>query len=46
VVASLLVVGLSVRASDPRWSPLLAKWVLIAAAILSAVPLVVSVSGR
>ena len=46
VVASLLVVGLSVRASDPRRSPLLAKWVLIAAAILSAVPLVVSVSGR
>jgi hypothetical protein len=46
VVASLLVVGLSVRASDPRWSPQLAKWVLIAAAILSAVPLVVSVSGR
>jgi 4-hydroxybenzoate polyprenyltransferase len=46
VVASLLVISLSARPSDPRWSPVLAKWVLIAAAILSAVPLVVSVSGR
>ena len=46
LAASLLVASLSARASDPRWSPLLGKWVLIAAAILSALPLVVSASGR
>jgi 4-hydroxybenzoate polyprenyltransferase len=46
IVASLLVVGLSARASDIRWSPVLGKWALIAAAVLSAVPLVVSASGR
>jgi 4-hydroxybenzoate polyprenyltransferase len=46
LAASLLVASLSATVSDPRWSPLLAKWVLIAAAILSALPLVVSASGR
>lgn len=46
IVASLLVVGLSSRVSGKSWSPLLAKWVLIAAAGLSAIPLVVYASGR
>ncbi len=46
IAASLLVVSLSSRVSGNRRSLLLAKWVLIAAAVLSAVPLVVSASGR
>jgi 4-hydroxybenzoate polyprenyltransferase len=46
ILASLLVVGLSSSVSGNRSSPQLAKWVLIAAAALSAVPLVVSASGR
>jgi 4-hydroxybenzoate polyprenyltransferase len=46
IAASLLVVSLSARISTSRWSSVLAKWLLIAAAGLSAVPLVVSASGR
>jgi 4-hydroxybenzoate polyprenyltransferase len=46
IAASLLVGALSSGVSGNRWSPLLAKWVLIAAAVLSAVPLVVSASAR
>jgi 4-hydroxybenzoate polyprenyltransferase len=46
IAASLLIVSLSSAVSGRRWSPLLGKWVLIAAAVLSAVPLVVSASGR
>jgi 4-hydroxybenzoate polyprenyltransferase len=46
IAASLLVVSLSTRVSSKRWSPLLGKWLLIAAAVLNAVPLVVSASGR
>ena len=46
IAASLLVVSLSTRVSADRWSPLLGKWLLIAAAVLTAVPLVVSASGR
>jgi 4-hydroxybenzoate polyprenyltransferase len=46
IVASLLVVSLSTRVSSKRWSPLLGKWLLIAAAVLNAVPLVVSANGR
>jgi 4-hydroxybenzoate polyprenyltransferase len=46
IVASLLVVSLSTSRAGNRRSPLLAKWILIAAAALSAVALVVSASGR
>jgi 4-hydroxybenzoate polyprenyltransferase len=46
ILASLLVAGMSSRVTGQRRSPLLAKWVLIAAAAVSAVPLVVSASGR
>lgn len=46
IAASLLVVSVSSTVSGRRWSGLLGKWMLIAAAILSAVPLVVSASGR
>ncbi len=46
LVASFLVVSLSPKLSSHRGSPMLAKWVLIAAAVLNAVPLVVSASGR
>jgi 4-hydroxybenzoate polyprenyltransferase len=43
VVAAGLVLGLSFRANP---SPLLGKWMVIAAAAVAAVPLVVSASGR
>jgi 4-hydroxybenzoate polyprenyltransferase len=46
IAASLLVVSLSSTVLGPRRSTLVGKWTLIAAAILSAVPLVVSASGR
>jgi 4-hydroxybenzoate polyprenyltransferase len=46
IAASLLVVTLSSRVSGNRWSPLVGKWLLIAAAALNAAPLVMSASGR
>jgi len=46
IAGSLLVVSLSSTVSGRRWSTLLGKWMLIAAAALTAVPLVVSASGR
>jgi 4-hydroxybenzoate polyprenyltransferase len=46
IAASLLVVSLSSTVSGRRWSAPLGKWMLIAAAVLSAVPLVMSASGR
>jgi 4-hydroxybenzoate polyprenyltransferase len=46
ITASLLVVTLSSFVSGRRWASSLGKWTLVAAAVLSAVPLVVSVSGR
>jgi 4-hydroxybenzoate polyprenyltransferase len=46
ITASLLVVTLSSFVSGRRWASSLGKWMLVAAAVLSAVPLVVSVSGR
>jgi 4-hydroxybenzoate polyprenyltransferase len=44
--ASFLVVALGTRTSGHRGLPFLGKWMLIAAAALSAVPLIVSASGR
>jgi len=44
VVASGVVAGLSSRPN--RVSPLLGKWIVIAAAALAAVPLVAEASGR
>jgi 4-hydroxybenzoate polyprenyltransferase len=46
IVASLLVVSLRSTVSGRRWSAPLGKWMLITAAVLSAVPLVMSASGR
>jgi len=43
VVAAAIVLGLSLRANP---SPLVGKWIVIAAAVVAAVPLVVSASGR
>ena len=43
VVAAGIVLGLSFRANP---SPLIGKWIVIAAAVVAAVPLVVSASGR
>jgi 4-hydroxybenzoate polyprenyltransferase len=43
VAAAAIVLGLSFRANP---SPLLGKWIVIAAAVVAAVPLVVSASGR
>jgi len=46
VTASLLIVSLSSTVAGRPWSALLGKWILIAAASLSAVPLVAWASGR
>jgi 4-hydroxybenzoate polyprenyltransferase len=46
IAASVLIVSLSSTVSGRRWSAPLGKWMLIAAAVLSAVPLVMSASGR
>jgi len=46
IVASLLIVSLSSTVAGRPWSAQLGKWILIAAASLSAVPLVAWASGR
>jgi 4-hydroxybenzoate polyprenyltransferase len=46
IAASLLIVSLSATMAGRSWSALLGKWLLIAAASLSAVPLVAWASGR
>ena len=46
IAASLLIVSLSSTVAGRPWSALLGKWILIAAASLSAVPLVAWASGR
>jgi 4-hydroxybenzoate polyprenyltransferase len=46
IAASLLIVSLSATMAGRPWSALLGKWLLIAAASLSAVPLVAWASGR
>jgi 4-hydroxybenzoate polyprenyltransferase len=46
IALSYLVISLTGRETARSWTPVFGKWVLIAAAILVALALVVSVSGR